>query len=98
MLRYRVLPILTSGTALFRLVVLLDMQEIPAIQRIPLRMAPMEVILLTDLMSVTDLPMKGTIPMVLTKVIIRMDLPMMEAMMMVPTTNLMTMEAKNIKK
>ena len=33
-----------------------------------------------------------------TKVIIRMDLPMMEAMMMVPTTNLMTMEAKNIKK
>lgn len=58
----------------------------------------MEVILLTDLMSVTDLPMKGTIPMVLTKVIIRMDLPMMEAMMMVPTTNLMTMEAKNIKK
>ena len=58
----------------------------------------MEAILLTDLMSVTDLPMKGTIPMVLTKVIIRMDLPMMEAMMMVPTTNLMTMEAKNIKK
>ena len=98
MLRYRVLPILTSGTALFRLVVLQDMQEIPAIQRIPLRMAPMEAILLTDLMSVTDLPMKGTIPMVLTKVIIRMDLPMMEAMMMVPTTNLMTMEAKNIKK
>ena len=90
--------ILTSGTALFRLVVLQDMQEIPAIQRIPLRMAPMEAILLTDLMSVTDLPMKGTIPMVLTKVIIRMDLPMMEAMMMVPTTNLMTMEAKNIKK
>ena len=74
------------------------MQEIPAIQRIPLRMAPMEAILLTDLMSVTDLPMKGTIPMVLTKVIIRMDLPMMEAMMMVPTTNLMTMEAKNTKK
>ena len=35
--------------------------------------------------------------MVLTKVIIRMDLPMMEAMMMVPTTNLMTMEAKNTK-
>ncbi len=62
------------------------------------RMAPMEAILLTDRMSVTDLPMKGTIPMVLTKVIIRMDLPMMEAMMMVPTTNLMTMEAKNIKK
>ena len=58
----------------------------------------MEAILLTDLMSVTDLPMKGTIPMVLTKVIIRMDLPMMEAMMMVSTTNLMTMEAKNIKK
>ena len=49
----------------------------------------MEAILLTDRMSVTDLPMKGTIPMVLTKVIIRMDLPMMEAMMMVPTTNLM---------
>ena len=42
--------------------------------------------------------MKGTIPMALTKVIIRMDLPMMEAMMMVPTTNLMTMEAKNTKK
>lgn len=61
-------------------------------------MAPIEAILLTDRMSVTDLPMKGTIPMVLTKVIIRMDLPMMEAMMMVPTTNLMTMEAKNIKK
>ena len=98
MLRYRVLPILTSGTALFRLVVLQDMQEIPAIQRIPLRMAPMEAILLTDRMTVTDLPMKGTIPMALTKVIIRMDLPMMEAMMMVPTTNLMTMEAKNIKK
>ena len=58
----------------------------------------MEAILLTDRMSVTDLPMKGTSPMVLSKVIIRMDLPMMEAMMMVPTTNLMTMEAKNIKK
>ena len=58
----------------------------------------MEAILLTDRMSVTDLPMKGTSPMALTKVIIRMDLPMMEAMMMVPTTNLMTMEAKNIKK
>ena len=98
MLRYRVLPILTSGIALFRLVVLLDMQEIPAIQRIPLMMAPMEVILLTDLMSVTDLPMMVTIPMDLTKVIILMDLPMMEAMMTVPTTNLMTMEAENIKK
>ena len=61
-------------------------------------MAPMEAILLTDLMSVTDLPMKGTIPMVLTKVFIRMDLPMMEAMMIVHTTNLITMEAKNIKK
>ena len=58
----------------------------------------MEAILLTDRMSVTDLPMKGTNPMALTKVIIRMDLPMMEAMMMVPTTNLMTMEAKNTKK
>ena len=58
----------------------------------------MEAILLTDLMSGTDLPSKGTIPMVLTKVIIRLDLPMMEAMMMVPTTNLMTMEAKNTKK
>ena len=55
-------------------------------------------ILLTDRMSVTDLPMKGTIPMALTKVIILMDLSMMEAMMTVPTTNLMTMEAKNIKK
>ena len=61
-------------------------------------MAPMEVILLTDLMSVTDLPMMVTIPMDLTKVIILMDLPMMEAMMTVPTTNLMTMEAENIKK
>ena len=58
----------------------------------------MEAILLTDRMSVTDLPMKGTSPMALTKVIIRMDLPMMEAMMMGPTTNLMTMEAKNTKK
>jgi len=56
------------------------------------------VILLTDLMSVTDLPMMVTIPMDLTKVIILMDLPMREAMMTVPTTNLMTMEAENIKK
>ena len=94
MLRYRVLPILTSGTALFRLVVLQDMQEIPAIQRIPLMRAPMEAILLTDLMSVTDLPTKMTTPMALTKVIILMDLPMMEAMMTVP----MSMEAENIKK
>ena len=98
MLRYRVLPILTSGTALFRLVVLQDMQEIPAIQRIPLMMAPMEAILLTDLMSVTDHPTEMTIPMALMKVIIRMDLPMMEALMTVPTTILMTMEAENIKK
>lgn len=58
----------------------------------------MEAILLTDRMSVDGSSDEGTIPMVLTKVIIRMDLPMMEAMMMVPTTNLMTMEAKNIKK
>ena len=63
-----------------------------------MRMAPIEAILLTDRMSVTYVPMKGTIPMALKKVIIRMDLPMMEAMMMVPTTNLMTMEAKNTKK
>ena len=54
----------------------------------------MEAILLTDLMSVTDLPTKMTTPMALTKVIILMDLPMMEAMMTVP----MTMEAENIKK
>ncbi len=42
-------------------------------------MAPMEAILLMDLMSVTDLLMKVTIPMALTKVIILMDLSMMEA-------------------